>query len=119
MKTDNTQNAGVNYTVKLTSAQRRKIDVATRKLPVGAFYRLHDELDNGRTGKVYGVTLFRSEEEELGGGSGYVFRRDGQIFAQLYIADEPTEEQRRVALLLNRAAAALWGQQPVWSFLAE
>ncbi len=70
---------------------------------------MHDELDGVEIAKApYGVTV----ESDASEGLGYTFRRDGQVMGQLYT--DRCEEMNIVRLALNRAAAALWGQQPAW-----
>lgn len=96
----------------LTAAQSRKLAAAQRKLPTGYSYRMHDELDGGKTADApYGVTVLHAEEAE-GGGLGYTYRKDGHVMGQLYTGQ--CEQMNVVRLALNRAAAAIWGQQTPW-----
>lgn len=88
----------------LTEKQTERLRKAEAKLPTGFEYVLHDTNDNHAKTAVWGVTLLKDGEPV-----GYVGKN---MCANCTAGRSDTELQK---LLLNRAAAALWHKQPLWT----
>lgn len=92
---------------QLTAKQQAKLLKAEAKLPSGFTYVLHAEKDDGSRGDVWGVSVLNEALDD--GPIGHV---QNNMLAHTSCGEE---HAATVRLLLNRAAAAIWGKQPCWN----
>lgn len=90
----------------MTDKQAAALAKAELKLPTGWSYRIHDDNDRHEKVKVWGVTVYDENEENIAHGQN---NGDGATYV------EAGEKRAAARLALNRAMAALWHKQPCWA----